>query len=85
MNVDELFENREKLRALVAEARLYIETNERRVAKKRAKLKELEHGLAMTQSALDGMEANRQPGAPSIFGEGCGARSLYDSSCGSRS
>jgi hypothetical protein len=67
MTIDELFESRGKLRTLIAEARRYIETNERRLAKKQAKLKELEHGLALVQMALEGAEANRQPGAPSIF------------------
>jgi hypothetical protein len=76
MNVDELFESREKLNALITEAKLYIEINERRVEKKRAKLKELEHGLALTQSALIGTDANRQPGAPSIFGDGRRAKEL---------
>jgi len=75
MTVKELFANRDQWQAMADRAKLNIEACQRRLANQTKKLREAEFGLQRAQDALEHIEANRQPGAPSIFaGRGCGAK-----------
>lgn len=67
MTVEELFANRDQWQALVSKARSNIEACQRRLVNQTKKLREAEFGLQRAQDALEHIEANRQPGAPSIF------------------
>ena len=67
MTVEELFANRDQWQALADRAKLNIEQTQRRLANQTKKLREAAFGLQRAQDALEHIEANRQPGAPSIF------------------
>jgi hypothetical protein len=67
MTVEELFANRDQWQMLANKAKLNIQQTERRLANQTKKLREAEFGLQRAQDALEHIEANRQPGAPSIF------------------
>jgi hypothetical protein len=58
---------RDQWQTLANNAKLNIEQVQRRLANQTKKLREAEFGLQRAQDALEHIEANRQPGAPSIF------------------